>query len=367
MLVRSTMAYNQQPFDYVYANIPVVRTFENPKAVQAGVYYLKTNTQNTEYLLTTYQNDISHHCVTVNGLVGVVISGNTYNLPVRFVFHYTYPRTAPAVSVVPTADMQVSTSNPDVDANGVVTLPTLRYWTPQSQFDAMFNEMRLSFSQKSPLISKPQPKGFLDKAKQATDDLANRFGQATGLKKQTTPPFTPQSSQPTAGGTENIQLSQELDRRMLEDLQAYAKQKNSEYEQLQPARSAAERDSAALQKDIASLEQEDRALTESINAMNAQIPQMERWLNENPAMSPDVDIVQRAKPQDADLSNLFELRSSIDAFNQVTQELRGCHVNKEQLDSMMKNYRRLCDTNLKNARDFAILSQRRGDLIQFLS
>eukprot|EP01067_Filipodium_phascolosomae_P005363 Filipodium_phascolosomae@DN3447_c0_g1_i1.p1 len=50
----------------------------------------------------------------LQGTVAVTIAGNTYHIPLKFVFQPTYPRLGPDVFVIPTAAMELASGHPHV-------------------------------------------------------------------------------------------------------------------------------------------------------------------------------------------------------------------------------------------------------------
>uniref|UniRef100_A0A1B6GN30 UEV domain-containing protein n=3 Tax=Cuerna arida TaxID=1464854 RepID=A0A1B6GN30_9HEMI len=100
--------------------------------------------------------------VNMQGVIPVVVQGNTYNIPVCIWLMDTYPNHAPVCYVKPTVDMQIKVSM-FVDHNGKIYLPYLHDWTPtQSDMLGLIQVMICTFGEQPPVYAKsktetPQP------------------------------------------------------------------------------------------------------------------------------------------------------------------------------------------------------------------
>lgn len=110
---------------------------------------------NNETIVTS--NGVRHNFIKLTGTVPVTFRGQSYNIPVKFVFLHEFPRLPPRVFVCPTADMVIKENHPHVQfSTGECFLQTLNSWNFSShQLQHVVEEMQRVFGQHPPVYAKP--------------------------------------------------------------------------------------------------------------------------------------------------------------------------------------------------------------------
>jgi len=93
----------------------------------------------------------------LHGTMPIFYQNNQYNIPVEIFIMSKFPVEAPMVFLRPTSDMQINTSHPNVNREGLVSIPYLSSWTTSSSLQELITFMSSAFSATPPLYAKPNP------------------------------------------------------------------------------------------------------------------------------------------------------------------------------------------------------------------
>jgi len=229
------------------------------------------------------------------GVIPISYGGSTYNIPVTIYFDPPYPRTAPRCFVTPTEGMALKQNHPNVDQGGMIYLPYLSTWAPNtSTLSELMTFVASAFSSNPPVYAKsaaaPQPPVARAVASQgyAQPVVAVAKAVPTAVAKAVT--LSPREQAVRA-------LTEEARKRWPSALEPIIKDINDQ------ARRKAELQNASDKVDeaVSELDNETREVQAKEVELQGIEAQLQRFVTENAGREPDPDTLKDSLDQNTSL------------------------------------------------------------------
>ncbi|KAH7815387.1 Vacuolar Protein Sorting 23B (Vps23) [Monocercomonoides exilis] len=304
--------------------------FQNPTAVQSTLRIISSHTKKGNYQIKPYPGSSYYYYVVDECLLPINIQGSVYYFPIGFTLPWNFPQEAPGITLLPTGNLVLDLANPSVKPDGTVVLTTLTNWKMNPNMEYVFTEMLHNFQQKSPLRTRSTKAAPVPAS---SSNVLASYSTSSDEKEQ----------------SEFAEIITEL---ATEHITSTFVELNQDFQALSQGKKDLEKAIVPLEEALQSMKKEESELDARIAFYNEKLPQIKGYLDTHPAPDASADILVVSAPSDKRLAKQYELKSRVEAFDQVLKKFGETQFSDEEYPKKMICLRQLAKQHLKDVAEY---------------
>ena len=326
----------QQQLSHAEMLIYSLKTYKDPNRVRSDTAELLRNNPSLNPRSGTLTRN-GPQIICLVGTIPVSYKMNTYNIPVNIWIPDTYPLAPPVVFVTPTSDMMISPRHRHVDDKGIVYLPYLSSWSPNScSLVGLAGVLAQVFSEDPPVRAKTQ-------SNRNSQQYPQQYGSpnSSGSWQQQSVPQQQQYSQNNYNVQARSQAIQNVTNKIQNTLQQKNQQTMQQMDSNMRKQNELENNLRYVEQEIKNLQQRKDQIGDESERYLLKTSEVQKWLEQNQRAN-DVDIDALTQPKEPLSNQLLQLVAQDATIEDALYYLeKGLGKERISLDEFMKLYRDL--------------------------